>query len=190
MALLRRSSTRSSSSGLQEAAEKKRESRRSGFFNLIKSRTSRSEKSHGAAAVMPPQPSASASSSSAPPLPSTCCISPVMEEATQASPPPPQQELHPDHTHSVTEKTWPAGEAAEEKEVQQEDVEEKNTHIRHIGVPVMGLDLLAEMKARQGKMAVKKVRQTRVHICSQQLLLVLLVEYRKRFHRHLIIIKH
>lgn len=176
MALLRRSSTRSSSSGLQESAEKKRESRRSGFFNLIKSRTSRSEKSHGAASVMPPQPSASASSS-APPLPSTCCISPVMEEATQASPPPSQQEIHPDHTHSVTEKAWPAGEAAEEKEVQQEDVEEeKNTHIRHIGFPVMGLDLLAEMKARQEKMAVKKVRQTRVHICSRQPLLVSLVE--------------
>lgn len=185
MALLRRSSTRSSTSGLQEAAEKKRESRRSGFFNLIKSRTSRSEKSSGAAAITPPH---SSSSSSAPPPPSTSCISPVMEEATQASPPPPQQELHPDpdHTHSVTEKAWPAGEAAEEKEVQQEGVEEeKNTHIRHLGVPVMGLDLLAEMKARQEKMAVKRVRRTPVHICSQQLLLVLLVES-----RHLIIIKH
>lgn len=56
------------------------------------------------------------------------------------------------------EKAWPAGEAAEQKEVQQEDEqEEKNTHVRHLGVPVMGLDLLAEMKARQEKMAVKKV---------------------------------
>lgn len=48
--------------------------------------------------------------------------------------------------------------------MQQEVVgEEKNTHVRHVGVPVMGLDLLAEMKARQEKMAVKKVR--RVHMC-------------------------
>lgn len=167
MSLLRRfstsSSTRGSSPGLQDATEKKRESRRSGFFNLIKSRTSRSEKSHGAAACTPPQ--SSTSSSAAP-----SCVSLVMEEPTQAS-----QELHPDHTHSETEKAWPAGEAAKEKEVQQEAVkEEKNTHLRHMGVPVMGLDLLAEMKARQEKMAVKKVRQTRPHV-DPELLLVLLV---------------
>lgn len=147
--LLRRSSTRGSSSGLQEAPEKKHESRRSGFFSLIKSRTSRSERSHGAAA-------ASSTSAAAPPPLSTSCVSTVTEEA---SPPPAQQELHPDHAHSVTEEAWPAGEAAEEKEVQQEDVEEeKNTLIRHGGVAVMGVELLAEMKARQEKMALKKVR--------------------------------
>ncbi|XP_029700485.1 vegetative cell wall protein gp1-like [Takifugu rubripes] len=38
--------------------------------------------------------------------------------------------------------------------------QEKNTHVRLIGVPVMGLDLLAEMKARQEKMAVKKSTST------------------------------
>ncbi|CAF93839.1 unnamed protein product, partial [Tetraodon nigroviridis] len=148
-----RRSSRGSSSGLPEAPEKKRESRRSGFFSLIKSRTSRSEKSPGAAAAAPPQ--SSASPCPAPP-PTAACVSPVMEEAMRAStPPPPQQELHPDHSHSVMEKAWPAGEAAEQKEVQQEDEqEEKNTHVRHLGVPVMGLDLLAEMKARQEKMAV------------------------------------
>lgn len=86
-----------------------------------------------------------------------------MEEATQASPTPPQQELHPDPTDSVTENAPANDEAAEEKEVQQDEVEqEKNTHVRLVGVPVMGLDLLAEMKARQEKMAVKKVSQIRV----------------------------
>lgn len=95
------------------------------------------------------------------------CVSPVVEEAPQASPPPPEQELCPDHAHSTAEEAGPAGEAAEEKEVQQEVVgEEKNTHVR-VGVPVMGLDLLAEMKARQEKMAVKKVR--RVHTCLRGL---------------------
>lgn len=47
----------------------------------------------------------------------------------------------------------------EEEEKEEENVEKKeNPHIsRHIGVPVMGMDLLAEMKARQERMAVKKV---------------------------------
>ena len=51
-----------------------------------------------------------------------------------------------------------AAEPAEE-EKEEENVEKKeNPHIpRHIGVPVMGMDLMAEMKARQERMAVKKV---------------------------------
>ncbi|XP_056876162.1 F-actin-uncapping protein LRRC16A-like isoform X3 [Takifugu flavidus] len=154
----KRSSVGGPSPRLQEATEKKHESRKSGFFNLIKSRTSRSEKSHGAAAIAPPQPSP------APPPPcSTACISPVAEEATQASPTPPQKELHLEHADSVTENAPAAGEAAEEKEKEapQDDMkQEKNTHVRLIGVPVMGLDLLAEMKARQEKMAVKKSTST------------------------------
>lgn len=50
-------------------------------------------------------------------------------------------------------------EEEEEEEKEEENVEKKeNPHIsRHIGVPVMGMDLLAEMKARQERMAVKKV---------------------------------
>lgn len=62
----------------------------------------------------------------------------------------------------MTENAPAAGEAPEEEEevqeVQEDMEQEKNTHLRLIGVPVMGLDLLAEMKARQEKMAVKKVR--------------------------------
>lgn len=153
LALLRRSSVGGPSSRLHEATEKKRESRKSGFFNLIKSRTSRSEKSHGAAAVAPPPPSPAAPAPSC----STPCISPVAEEAT---PTPPQKELRLEHADAGTENAPAAGEAAEEKEVRQDEAgeQEKNTHVRLVGVPVMGLDLLAEMKARQEKMAVKKVR--------------------------------
>lgn len=150
---------------MQEAADKKRESRKSGFFNLIKSRTSRSEKSHGAAAITPPQP---ASYTTAPPSSS---ISPVTEETTQTSPTPPvknpgtepHQELHrsqsSDHADSEMEASPTTAEAAEEEEEEEDNVEKKeNPHIpRHIGVPVMGMDLLAEMKARQERMAVKKV---------------------------------
>lgn len=84
--------------------------------------------------------------------------------AEEATPPPPQKEVHLEHADSVTENAPAAGDAAEEKEVPQEDMEqEKNTHVRLIGVPVMGLDLLAEMKARQEKMAVKKVRCCRLY---------------------------
>uniref|UniRef100_A0A8C4IBF9 Leucine-rich repeat-containing protein 16A n=1 Tax=Dicentrarchus labrax TaxID=13489 RepID=A0A8C4IBF9_DICLA len=168
-----------SSSNMQEAADKKRESRKSGFFNLIKSRTSRSEKSHGAASITPPHP---ASSTMAPPSSS---ISSVTEETTPTSPTPtvknpgtvaePHQELHraqpSDHTDPEMEAAPTATEPAEEKKEEggvgdvekkenlekKENVEKKeNPHIpRHIGVPVMGMDLLAEMKARQERMAKK-----------------------------------
>ncbi|XP_051247205.1 F-actin-uncapping protein LRRC16A [Dicentrarchus labrax] len=170
---------RGSSSNMQEAADKKRESRKSGFFNLIKSRTSRSEKSHGAASITPPHP---ASSTMAPPSSS---ISSVTEETTPTSPTPtvknpgtvaePHQELHraqpSDHTDPEMEAAPTATEPAEEKKEEggvgdvekkenlekKENVEKKeNPHIpRHIGVPVMGMDLLAEMKARQERMAKK-----------------------------------
>ncbi|XP_068567526.1 F-actin-uncapping protein LRRC16A isoform X3 [Cebidichthys violaceus] len=156
---------RGPSSSTQEAADKKRESRKSGFFNLIKSRTSRSEKSHGStASITPPHPASSASASPSP------SITQVTEEATPTPPTPParnpgtvaepHQELHrapsSDHTDSEMEISQTAADPAEEENV--ENVEKKeNLHIpRHIGVPVMGMDLLAEMKARQGRMAEKK----------------------------------
>ncbi|XP_070841371.1 F-actin-uncapping protein LRRC16A [Chaetodon trifascialis] len=158
-------SVRGLSSSTQEAADKKRDSRKSGFFNLIKSRTSRSEKSHGAASITPPSP---ASSSAAPPSSS---VSPVTEETTQISPTlpmkspgtvaEPQQELHKapslDHTDPEVEAPPPAAEPAED-EKEEENVEKKENPLipRHIGVPVMGMDLLAEMKARQERMAVRK----------------------------------
>lgn len=161
--LRRLPSVRGPSANVQEATDKKRESRKSGFFNLIKSRTSRSEKNHGAAAVTPPPPASSTTPSSS--------ASPVTVEATRASPTPPvkspgtaaepQQELRraqtPDHTDSEMEASPAAAEPAEEEQ-EEDDVEKENPHIpRHIGVPVMGMDLLAEMKARQERMAGKKV---------------------------------
>ncbi|XP_028254971.1 F-actin-uncapping protein LRRC16A [Parambassis ranga] len=160
-----------------EGADKKRESRRSGFFNLIKSRTSRSEKSHGAASITPPPPAASAASTS-----TATSISTVAEETTPTSPTPPpvkpavaaaepHRELHKaptsNHTGSDTEAPQTSTQAAADKKTEDKTVETKghlettvkkeNPHLpRHIGVPVMGMDLLAEMKARQEKRAGKK----------------------------------
>ncbi|XP_071355710.1 F-actin-uncapping protein LRRC16A isoform X2 [Trachinotus anak] len=164
-------SVRGPSSSTQDSADKKRESRKSGFFNLIKSRTSRSEKSH--ASIAPLQP---ASSSAAAPSSS---VSPVTEEMTPTSPTSPvktaaaivepHQELHraqsSNHTDSEME-ACPTAAAEEEKEEEhvekKESVEKKDhPHIpRHIGVPVMGMDLMAEMKARQERMAGKKSEST------------------------------
>lgn len=163
-------SVRGSAPNTQEAADKKRESRKSGFFNLIKSRTSRSEKSHGAAAITPPHP---ASSNSATPSSS---VSPVTEEVPPTSPtlptPPvknaasvvePHQEQRAqssNHTDSEVEACPTTVEEEKEESVEKKENVEKKDHPhipRHIGVPVMGMDLLAEMKARQERMAVKKV---------------------------------
>ncbi|KAF3706977.1 F-actin-uncapping protein LRRC16A [Channa argus] len=169
-------SVKGPSSSTQDTTDKKRESRRSGFFNLIKSRTSRSEKSHGAAHT-PPHPTSSSISSLAeettPTSPTPSAKHPdVMVE--------PHPELHKaqsqDHTDleveaSVTvveeEKAGEKKEHLEKKESieKREDVEKKekvekkdHPHIqRHIGFPVMGMDLMAEMKARQERMAVKKL---------------------------------
>lgn len=92
----------------------------------------------------------------------------------------PHHELHkaPSQDHADSEKEASLTIAEEEKNLEKkENIEKKESvekreslekkekvekkdlpHIpRHIGVPVMGMDLLAEMKARQEKMAVKKV---------------------------------
>ncbi|XP_019206389.1 F-actin-uncapping protein LRRC16A isoform X1 [Oreochromis niloticus] len=166
------------STSTQEGADKKRESRKSGFFNLIK-RTSRLEKSHGSAAIAPPQP---ASSAAAAPL-SPC---PVTKETTPGSPtspvktcpivPEPEQEPHRSHSSNHTDSEVEASPAAtenaeeekEKKNVENKENLEKTEHVekvekkgnphkpRHIGVPMMGMDLMAEMKARQERMAGKK----------------------------------
>lgn len=61
------------------------------------------------------------------------------------------QELHKSPSQDHPDSELPASPLAEEEK-------KDHTHVpRHLGVPVMGLDLLAEMKARQEKMAVKKV---------------------------------
>ncbi|RVE67058.1 hypothetical protein OJAV_G00113540 [Oryzias javanicus] len=140
------------SSPPQENMDKKRESRMSGIFNLIKSRTSKS----GSAATSP----LPASSSSTPPIPS---VTSVVEETPARSPTPPglpQPEPHKNRTQSPNHRDGekeggPTADVTEESKHKEkgETVEKKDpphTH-RHVGVPVMGKDLLAEMKARQGR---------------------------------------
>ncbi|XP_033980775.1 F-actin-uncapping protein LRRC16A-like isoform X1 [Trematomus bernacchii] len=164
------------SSSPPESADKKRESRKSGFFNLIKSRTSRSEKSTGAASITPPHPASTTSVST------SHSITPVHEETTPTSSTPhtkipatavdSHQELHrePSLEHTDSERevsltdTEPNEELKTEEDVEKENVEDnenlekkENPQIaRNIGVPVMGMGLMAEMKARQERMAVKK----------------------------------
>uniref|UniRef100_A0A7N6B2U1 CARMIL C-terminal domain-containing protein n=1 Tax=Anabas testudineus TaxID=64144 RepID=A0A7N6B2U1_ANATE len=134
-------SVRGPSTSSQEGTDKKRESRRSGFFNLIKSRTSRSEK--------------------------------------KVHPNPAEEEKHVEKKENVEKR-----ESVEKKEsVEKRENLEKNENVekkekvekkdhphvpRHIGVPVMGMDLLAEMKARQERMATKKVGRVRaLSLCFQ-----------------------
>ncbi|XP_074543313.1 F-actin-uncapping protein LRRC16A-like, partial [Halichoeres trimaculatus] len=166
----RLSSIRGLASSSQDAADKKRESRKSGFFNLLKNRASRSEKSQGAASITPPPPTSptQAPPTSPTPAPPTSSISPVTEEPSPSSlTPEPRQELlraqSSDLQDSETEVCVSAAGPAEEQREEEEEEEEEsadrkeNQHIlRHIGVPVMGLDLMAEMKARQERMAAKK----------------------------------
>nr|XP_057903375.1 F-actin-uncapping protein LRRC16A-like [Doryrhamphus excisus] len=129
----------------QEAPEKKRESRRSGFFNLIKSRTSRSEKSQGTASISPPPP---VSPTFVPPLSS------VSKELPPMSP----GALHRDDSYSDTDASpGPAGVAKKEEGEKEDSMESDHPVVpRHLGIPVMASDLLAEMKARQEKMVAQK----------------------------------
>ncbi|XP_041867731.1 F-actin-uncapping protein LRRC16A isoform X2 [Melanotaenia boesemani] len=165
-------SVRGSSTNTPEAADKKRESRKSGFFNLIKSRTSRSEKSHGSPSIKPPQPASSSFTTTAPTSP----VSSLLEETTPTFPTPPvknpvtvaepQQEQRPQSSnHTDFEMATspiaskPLEDKGEKKNVENmektKNTEKKeNPHIHHhFGIPVMGKDLLAEMKARQEKKA-------------------------------------
>ncbi|XP_056297745.1 F-actin-uncapping protein LRRC16A isoform X2 [Pseudoliparis swirei] len=151
-------SARSPSSSSQEAADKKHDSRKSGFFNLIKSRTSRSEKSHGAASIAPPPHPAPAAAPVAEETPPT---SPTAAARNPVSVAEPHQDLRRaaswDHTDSETGTSPSAAEPPEEEDAERKE----NLHaLRHVGVPVMGMDLLAEMKARQERMAVKKAESS------------------------------
>ncbi|XP_030596584.1 F-actin-uncapping protein LRRC16A [Archocentrus centrarchus] len=160
------------SASTPEPADKKRECRKSGFFNLIKSRTSRSEKSHGAAAITPFQPALSTTAASEETTPtsptSSVKISPIVSE--------PEQEPHKSHSSNHTDSgievppitIKPAEEENEKQNLDKKENMEKPENVeklekkgnphkpRHIGVPVMGMDLMAEMKARQERMAGKK----------------------------------
>ncbi|XP_057683271.1 F-actin-uncapping protein LRRC16A-like [Corythoichthys intestinalis] len=125
-----------------ESLDKKRESRRSGFFNLIKGRTSRSDKSHVALG------------SPGPVSPGISPVSPTLSPRTpsfgeMAQDPPPAS---------------PASPVSPSRDVDRPEVnasmllEQKDSPLvpRHVGIPVMGADILAEIKARQEKMAAHK----------------------------------
>uniref|UniRef100_A0A674ADF5 Capping protein regulator and myosin 1 linker 1 n=1 Tax=Salmo trutta TaxID=8032 RepID=A0A674ADF5_SALTR len=140
------------SSNIQEGSEKKRESRKSGFLNLIKSRTSKSEKSHGTAAITTP---ASATAST------------VTEEPL--SPKAPlwvHSEISPDHSQKP-----PTPEPTEEQH-SESDSKGSPHGGRHFRVPVMGpimgMDLLAEMRKMHEKIvAHKKLYEPSTCCCVQ-----------------------
>uniref|UniRef100_A0A3P9M9Y0 CARMIL C-terminal domain-containing protein n=1 Tax=Oryzias latipes TaxID=8090 RepID=A0A3P9M9Y0_ORYLA len=151
----------------QENTDKKRESRMSGIFNLIKSRTSKSNST--ATSPLP-------TSASAQPVLS---VSSVAEETPASSPTPPgkvpaaaaepQQELHKSRTQSFNLKdpekeagltAEVAGENKHKEALEKAEPVERKEHPvtqRHVGVPMMGKDLLAEMKARQGRTRQEKL---------------------------------
>uniref|UniRef100_A0A6Q2XTR5 CARMIL C-terminal domain-containing protein n=1 Tax=Esox lucius TaxID=8010 RepID=A0A6Q2XTR5_ESOLU len=131
-------------SNIQEGSEKKRESRKSGFLNLIKSRTSRSEKSHAAGAVATP---------ASPTVPTVTTV--TEEPLSPKSPLPDHHETPPAHSEKP-----PTPEPTVEHHSESEH--KSSPHgVRHFGVPVMGAvmgrDLLAEIRAKQERMAAHKV---------------------------------
>uniref|UniRef100_A0A8C7LXS0 Capping protein regulator and myosin 1 linker 1 n=1 Tax=Oncorhynchus kisutch TaxID=8019 RepID=A0A8C7LXS0_ONCKI len=119
------------SSNIQEGSEKKRESRKSGFLNLIKSRTSKSEKT--AATV------------------STVTEEPLSPKAPLWD----HSEISPDHSRKP-----PTPEPTEEHH-SESDSKGSPHGGRHFGVPVMGplmgMDLLAEMRKMHEKIVAHKV---------------------------------
>uniref|UniRef100_A0A8C7RVC3 CARMIL C-terminal domain-containing protein n=1 Tax=Oncorhynchus mykiss TaxID=8022 RepID=A0A8C7RVC3_ONCMY len=124
------------SSNIQEGSEKKRESRKSGFLNLIKSRTSKSEKSHGAAAIT---------------TPASATVSTVTEELLSPKAPlRDHSEISPDRSEKL-----PTHEPTTEQHSESDS--KGGPHGGwHFGVPVMGMDLLAEMRKMHEKMAARK----------------------------------
>lgn len=187
---------KSSSVNTPDATDKKRDSRRSGFFNYIKSRTSRSEKSHGAASITPPKLSLNTATNTitSPVIEETTPTSPNPPVKSPTAVAEPHLELHralsSNHTDSEREALPTADEPAVEEEEKngkhkentekaeitekKENVEKKeNPHVhRHIGVPVMGKDLLAEMKARQERTRQEKMTEKKVRIHKSSNLLL------------------
>ncbi|XP_077600171.1 F-actin-uncapping protein LRRC16A-like [Stigmatopora nigra] len=141
---LKRAAEQTAPSNMPESLDKKRESRRSGFFNLIKGRTSRSDKSHGAVSVGSPRSASPALSPVSPtPSPLTPSFGDIPEDPPPASPSPPR----PESLRDI---------GPEAKSPMSPDDKDGPLVLRHVGVPVMGADILAEMKARQEKMAAHK----------------------------------
>ncbi|XP_061902806.1 F-actin-uncapping protein LRRC16A-like isoform X1 [Entelurus aequoreus] len=144
---LKRSSARATPSSTQEAAEKKPESRKSGFFNQIKTRAGRSEKGQSTASISSPPP---ASPTLAPP---TSLVSKEPPPMSPVAPhPDPRLTDHGSFEADVEEET----EVSVEKETEVSVEKEHPLVSQHVGVPVLTSELLAEMKAKQDKMAAQK----------------------------------
>lgn len=78
----------------------------------------------------------------------------------EPSSPPPEPRQNQDAEAAVCSSgAEPVEEETEEESEESEERRENPLVPRHIGVPVLGLDLMAEMKARQEKMAAKKVSE-------------------------------
>ncbi|XP_061752665.1 F-actin-uncapping protein LRRC16A-like isoform X2 [Nerophis ophidion] len=140
---LKHSSAGATPSSTQKAAEKKAESRKSVFFNLIKTRPGRSEKGQSTASISPPPP---ASPTLAPPT------SLVSREPPPTSPVAPHPDPRPTVHSSFEADASPA--VGEESEVSV--ATGRPLVSQHVGVPVLTSELLAEMKAKQDKMAAEK----------------------------------
>uniref|UniRef100_A0A4W5RJA9 Capping protein regulator and myosin 1 linker 1 n=1 Tax=Hucho hucho TaxID=62062 RepID=A0A4W5RJA9_9TELE len=148
------SSSKLTMARLFEGSEKKRESRKSGFLNLIKSRTSKSEKSQGTAAIT---------------TPASVTVSTVTEEPLSPTAPLwDHSEISPDHSQKP-----PTPEPTEEQH-SESDRKGSPHGGRHFGVPVMGpimgMDLLAEMRKMHEKMVGHKVVMTYLQGNTQPLL--------------------
>uniref|UniRef100_A0A7N6AKT8 CARMIL C-terminal domain-containing protein n=1 Tax=Anabas testudineus TaxID=64144 RepID=A0A7N6AKT8_ANATE len=101
----------------------------------------------------------------------------LIKSRTSRSEKKPHQEFHKKKENVEKRESVEKKESVEKREnlEKNENVEKKekvekkdHPHVpRHIGVPVMGMDLLAEMKARQERMATKKVGRVRGgYICT------------------------
>ncbi|XP_072304433.1 F-actin-uncapping protein LRRC16A-like [Eucyclogobius newberryi] len=144
-------------------SEKKR---KSGFFSYIKSRTSRSEKSPAASAAAPPAGPAAAppagpaavppaGPAAAPPAGPAAAPPGVQEEelcpdSPTASPEPKHKELEcgtGDEMEQTHEREDPAS-GAESRPEKEPDALPAPAGPRHMGVPVLGAGLMAEIKAK------------------------------------------
>lgn len=156
------------SSQPQPDSDKKRESRMSGLFNRIKPRSSKSEKSHVALLVptipqhtpvtsptttpQPPAPSPDPEEPTHPrPLVKTPVLAPMPEAVKVITPSDPEPPVEP-----VT---------SDPKEEPHVDMKSKHSPLigHHKGVQVMGNDFLAEMRAKQERMAAASVKVSRLH---------------------------
>ncbi|KAJ8395281.1 hypothetical protein AAFF_G00034830 [Aldrovandia affinis] len=153
------------SSGSQEG-EKKRDSRKSGFLNLIKSRgSSKSEKGQAAATAATVATEASPSSpKSVPrgPAPEPSPRGPAPEPSPRSPAPEPSPRAPPtDHSlrgpapepSSISDRSEEPKTPDSMDEQSEDDDRGSPQGGPRYGVPVMGLDFLAEMKAKQEKRA-------------------------------------